>query len=130
MTSQKKIVISIQLSAVALLILGAEAADHTGNKFYWNYFADIALPIAFYYLLILVEGQFTFLEAWYAKAAAIFSLAALAEGLQYLEVYALGRIYDPYDFVAYAFGAVLAVAVDAWVLSPRISGLHSESDDD
>jgi len=110
---QKVIVILIQ-SVIAYLHIVGIGRNSTEMIFNLSasYFSDLALPFGFYFLLKMLEPQIAAVRRWWVKAGAVFLLAATAEALQYLGVYALGRTFDPLDFVAYAAGLLLAVCFD------------------
>ena len=105
--------------------MGAEWAGKSIRKFFHNYFADIALPFGFYFLLILNENKFPFLLQWYNKAAAVFLLVSTSEILQYFGIYALATIFDPIDFVMYASGVLFAAFVDIKLISKYYTSLHT-----
>ncbi len=84
---------------------------------YYSYFSDMLLPFTFYFLICLNEISMPFLRHWAVKSAIVFILPAIAETLQYFGVYALGVTFDPWDYVAYAVGTLLAAAVDVLVFT-------------
>ena len=76
------------------------------------YFGIVFIPFGYYLLLVLLEGKFKPMKKWYIKAGAVFTLCALSETLQYFDIYALARVFDPMDYVMYALGVVLAIFID------------------
>jgi hypothetical protein len=82
-----------------------------------GYFSDLTLPFAFYYLLCLIDDRVAALRPAASKAFAVFVASSGAELLQGAGIPALGRTFDPWDFVIYATGVGLAAALDAAVLS-------------
>lgn len=111
------IVIGIELFIALIFFVGADWAGQSVHRFFHNYFADIAVPLGYYFLLILVEDRWRFLRPWYRKALAVFLLVATSEILQFFGIYALARVFDPLDFVMYAGGVLLAALVDVQVIS-------------
>jgi hypothetical protein len=107
---QKKItiVIGIELFIALFFFIGADWARESAHRFFYSYFADIAVPFGYYFLLILIEDSFSFLRLWHNKALAVFLLVSTSEILQYFGIYALARVFDPIDFVLYASGVLLA----------------------
>jgi hypothetical protein len=93
--------------------------DHlpgTLRPLYSSYASDILLPLAMYFVLCLGRRNLGFLRDWRARAVAVLAAASAAEVLQGLGVPALGRTFDPLDFVMYAFGVLAAVLLDRVVL--------------
>ncbi len=123
---QKKIivVIGIELFIALIFIVGADWAGENVHGFFHNYFADIALPFGFYFLLILNEDSFLFLRPWHNKALAVFLLVSTSEMLQYFGIYALATVFDPIDFVMYAGGVLLAALVDTKLISKYYPAMH------
>ncbi len=111
------IVIGIELFIALIFFIGADWAGQSAHQFFHSYFADIAVPFGYYFLLILVEDTWRFLRPWYRKALAVFLLVAASEILQFFGIYALARVFDPLDFVMYAGGVLLAALVDVQVIS-------------
>lgn len=85
-----------------------------------SYFSDVTLPFAFYFLLCFIDDRVPRLRPPAAKAGVVFLAAAGAELLQAIGVPALGRTFDPWDFVMYAAGVGLAAAIDRFVLTPLL----------
>jgi len=121
MKNKKTIVVVTLLIVACFIVIGTEWAGETVHRLFHSYFADIALPFGFYFLLVLVEDKYKPVKRWYIKAAAVFFLCSLSETLQYFGVYALARVFDPLDYVMYALGVVLAAFVDR-VIYKRMIG--------
>lgn len=119
MINKKSVVVILLLLIACLFVIGGDWAGDTIHEFFHNYFADIAIPFGYYFLLVLFEDKFRPARKWYPKAAAIFVLCALSETLQYFGIYALARVFDPLDYLMYALGTCLAAFVDRMVF-PRI----------
>jgi len=100
-------------------------AEENVHRFFHSYFADIALPFGFYFLLILNEDSFSFLRPWHNKALAVFLLVSTSEILQYFGIYALASVFDSTDFLMYASGVLLAVLVDTRLISKYYPSLHT-----
>lgn len=126
-TRQRKIaiVVGIELLIALIFFMGGDWAGESVHRFFHNYFADIALPFGFYFLLILIEDNFSFLRQWHNKALAIFLLVSTSEILQYFGIYALANVFDPIDFVMYAIGVLSATLVDVQVISKYYPALHT-----
>lgn len=100
------------LIIAGIFIIGADWTNDTIHRLFHSYFADIALPFGFYFLIALNENNFAFLKKWYVKVGAVFTLCALSETLQYFGIFALARVFDLMDYVMYAIGVILAVFFD------------------
>ena len=124
-TKKTLIVVGMELSIALIFFVGADWAGKSVHGFFHNYFADIALPFGYYFLLILVEDRITVLRPWFGKALAVFLLAAASETLQYFGVYALARVFDPLDFAMYAAGVLLAALIDRQVISRCCREIHA-----
>lgn len=121
MKSKKTIVVITLLIITSLFIVGADWAGETAHQLFHSYFADIAIPFGYYLLLVLLEDKYKLIKKWYIKAGAVFVLCALSETLQYFDVYALARVFDPLDYIMYALGVVLAVFVDRIIFKKMFS---------
>jgi hypothetical protein len=121
---KKIIVIGIELFIALIFVVGADWASENVHRFFHSYFADIALPFGFYFLLTLIEDKYFFLRSWYGKALAVFLLASTSEILQFFGIYGLANVFDPFDFVAYASGAIFAVFVDIQIISKYYPEIH------
>lgn len=119
------IVLGIELFIALIFFVGADWAGESVHGFFHNYFADIALPFGYYFLLILVEDRLKILRPWFGKALAVFLLAATSEILQYFGIYALARVFDPLDFAMYAAGVLLAALIDRQVISRCCREIHA-----
>ena len=109
----KKLVVVITLLIIAsFFIIGADWTNENIRRLFHSYFADIAIPFGYYLLLVLVEDKYKPIRNWYFKAAVIFVLCSLSETLQYFGFYALARVFDPFDYVMYALGVLLAAFTD------------------
>lgn len=126
-TRQKKIaiVLGIEFVIALIFIIGADWASESVHRFFHSYFADIALPFGFYFLLILNEDSFSFLRPWYNKSLAIFLFVSTSEILQYFGIYALATVFDPIDFIMYASGVLLAALADTSLISKYYPAIHS-----
>jgi hypothetical protein len=107
------------MALIALVHLLRVGRHLQGSVFrlYYGYFSDVALPFGMYFLLCLNDVRYRVLRHWYVKAIVIFGLAASMEVLQGLRVRALGRTFDPLDFVAYGGGVLLAASVDRLIFA-------------
>ena len=118
-SKRKTLVVLIQLLIALFFIFGPKGLDEKRQLLYSSYFADIAIPFGFYFLLSITTGSWPVFNAWQTKAAAIFGLCSLSEILQYFGVYALAIVFDPLDFLMYAIGVLAAVIVDRAIF-PRL----------
>jgi hypothetical protein len=121
MKNKKTIVVITLLFIASIFVIGADWASETLHQLFHSYFADIAIPFGFYFLLVLLEERYTLIKKWYIKVGAVFFLCTLSETLQYFGVYALARVFDPLDYVMYALGVVLAAFVDR-IIFKRVFG--------
>lgn len=124
---KKKIAIVVGIEFVLALIffIGADWAGEGIHRFFHSYFADIALPFGFYFLLIPNEDTFSFLRPWHHKALAVFLFVSTSEILQYFGIDAFATVFDPIDFVMYAGGVLLAALVDIKLISKYYPAMHS-----
>ncbi len=118
---QKVLVVGIQLMLVVVLVVGSRVTSGWVRIWYSSYFADVALPFGFYFLLMVVGQQWAVLKEWWKKALAVFGLCAISETLQYMGIFALARVFDPMDYVMYGVGVLLAVVVERKVLARWVS---------
>jgi hypothetical protein len=121
MKNKKTIVVITLLFIASIFVIGADWASETLHQLFHSYFADIAIPFGFYFLLVLLEERYTLIKKWYIKVGAVFFLCTLSETLQYFGVYALARVFDPLDYVMYALGAVLAAFTDRVIFKRMLS---------
>ena len=118
---KRVVVVSIELVIAVLFVAGASPADPALQMLYQCYFADVAIPFGFYFLLSAQEGSVPALRYWWVKALAIFVLCATSETLQYFGIYALARVFDPVDYLMYGAGVLLAAFVDTQIFA-RVFG--------
>lgn len=112
MKNKKQVVVIVVLFIAAMFIIGADRANATIRRLFHSYFADIAIPFCYYFLLVFVEEKQSWLRHWYYKAIVVFGLCATSETLQYFGIYALATVFDPWDYVMYAAGVLAAALVD------------------
>jgi hypothetical protein len=112
MSKKKSLIILIALLTAGIFIIGADWANATIRRLFHSYFADIAIPFCYYFLLVLVEDKQPRLRPWYSKAILVFMLCAISETLQYFGIYALSSVFDPLDYAMYAAGVLAAALVD------------------
>jgi hypothetical protein len=115
------LVVGIMLVIALLHIIGV------GNylraslyRLYYSYFSDIVLPFGMYFLLCLNEGRVRRLKEWYVKGLLVAGVASSMEVMQAFGIPMLGRTFDPYDFVMYVAGVLLAALVDRLILHPLL----------
>ena len=123
---KKIIVIGIQLFLALIFVIGADWASADIHRLFHSYYADIALPFGFYFLLIMIEDSFSFFRPWHNKALAVFLLTSTSEVLQYFSIYALARVFDPLDFAAYMSGVLMAAVIDIQVISRFYPVMHEK----
>jgi hypothetical protein len=87
--------------------------------FVTGYAIDILLPFSSYFLLVAAAETFAMLRPWFVRTLIVFAVMSCAEVAQFLGRPVFGRTYDPWDFLAYACGALLAAVADR-VLLPRV----------
>ena len=121
MKNKKQVVVITLLFIATLFLIGADWANETISRLFHSYFADIAIPFGYYFLLVLLEDNYKPFQKWYIKAAAIFILCSVSEILQYFGIYALAIVFDPLDFGMYALGVVLAAIVDRFIFKRLFS---------
>ena len=112
MKSKKSVLVITMLLIAGIFIIGADWAGETANRLFHSYFADIAIPFGYYLLLILPADKYRFFSKWYFKAGVVFLLCSLSETLQYFQIYALARVFDPWDYLMYAAGTGLGAFFD------------------
>ena len=84
---------------------------------YSAYFTDIVQPFGLYFVLCLLEGRLTWVRPWWVKALIVFLIPTLMELLQGFGLNVLGRSFDPFDFLAYAAGGLLAALLERGALA-------------
>jgi hypothetical protein len=84
---------------------------------YSGYFTDLVQPFGLYFVLCLFEGRLTWVRPWWIKALIVFLIPSTMELLQGLGLDVLGRGFDPFDFIAYAAGGLLAALVERRALA-------------
>jgi len=122
---QIAIVVGIELALALIFFIGADWSNESVHRFFHSYFADIALPFGFYFLLIPNEDASLFLRPWHHKSLAVFLFVLTSEILQFFGIYALATFFDPVDFVMYAGGVLLAAFVDTKLISKYYPAMHS-----
>lgn len=115
MNRKKKLVIILEIIIAVFFVIGADYVSDTFHRLFHSYFADIFIPLGFYFLLKLAEDKYDALKKWSVKALAVFVLCAVSETLQYFGIFALARVFDPVDYLMYGTGALLAVVLDRLV---------------
>ena len=119
-TARRGVIICIQLLIAAAHVIGiGRYLEGDLAVLHRSYFSDIVIPFGYYFLLCLNRYPWPILNHAATKAAAVFLMAAAAETLQYLGIWALGSTFDPLDYVMYAAGAACAALVDTQVF-PRV----------
>lgn len=115
------ILICIPLSIVMFLDKFHHGAyfDHESLVYtlYNGYFTDIVQPFGLYFVLCLSEPWLTWMRPWRIKALIVFLLPSIMEILQGLGLNVFGRGFDPFDFLAYAVGGLLAALLERLALA-------------
>jgi len=96
---------------------------------YYSYFSDIVVPFGMYFLLCLINERFRLIKNWYVKAILVFGIASSTEVLQAFGVPLLGRTYDPFDFIMFGAGVLLAVFVDRFLFDRFLSCWSPKTED-
>jgi len=112
-TEKKILIVGIEL-VIALLHVVGIGRYSTNEMFilFTSYFSDLVLPFGFYFLLIIAADKIVFLRRKWIRAVVMIAIPSGAEIMQYFGVYALGRTFDPIDFLCYAIGVLVALLVD------------------
>jgi hypothetical protein len=84
---------------------------------YASYFNDLVQPFGLYFVLCLFERKSIWVRTWWIKALIVFLVPSAMELLQGLGLNVLGRGFDPFDFLAYAAGGLLAALVEQLALA-------------
>jgi hypothetical protein len=121
------VIVSINLVVAALHFVTGPDYRGPWRHFVTGYLIAITLPFAAYFLLAVNDETMRFLRPWFIKVGVVFAVISSAEVAQYLGKPIFGRTYDPWDFVAYAAGALLAAAADR-LLFPRIFHFWTEAE--
>ena len=114
MKNRKKrviLVVSLELIIASAFIVGADWTSPSIHILFHSYFADIFLPFGFYFLLT-INSDNKYLDKWWKRSVAIIILCVTSETLQYFGIYALAKVFDPFDYLMYASGALVAAFVD------------------
>jgi hypothetical protein len=115
------LVVFVQLVIAFFFVIGARWASRPVYIFYQSYFADIAIPLGFYFLLAIKGDESKYLNVWWKRVLAVFALTATSETLQYFGVFALARVFDPMDYLMYIIGVLLAAFVDRKIFTKAFS---------
>ncbi len=107
---RKTTIILINLVIGASHLITGENYSGPYPLFVNGYMIDILLPLGFYLLLTLFE--FAPLQNWMLRFALVFGLASVAEIAQGFGITIFGSTFDPFDFLMYALGALLAALLD------------------
>ena len=104
---------------VALLVAALHLVTGPGYRgpapgFVNGYLVDLLLPFSLVLLLGLVEH--TVLRPSWVRALLVFLVGSAVEVLQYSGLPLFGETFDPFDFLAYAGGALAAMAFERLVL--------------
>ena len=112
-TEKKILIVGIEL-VIALLHVVGIGRYSTNEMFilFTSYFSDLVLLFGFYFLLIIAADKIVFLRRKWIRAVVMIAIPSGAEILQYFGVYALGRTFDPIDFLCYVIGVLVALLVD------------------
>lgn len=111
------LVVFMQLIIATIFVIGARWTSPPVYLFFQSYFADIIVPFAFYFLLTMQADGNKYLNAWWKRALVILALTSASETLQYFDIYALARVFDPMDYLMYVIGVLLASFVDRKIFS-------------
>ena len=84
---------------------------------YYSFFSDIIIPFGMYFLICLNEGRSRWLKDWRVKSLLVFAVTSLTEVMQAFGLPILGGTFDPFDFLMFGTGALLAAFVDRVVLN-------------
>jgi len=118
---RKILVFILQIVVAVLFILGSRLSNYNLRIFYYSFFADLAIPFGFYFLLSLVQDKHPVFNKWQVKALSVFLLCSTSEILQFFGIFALARVFDPLDFVMYGIGILAAVLVDRILFARYLS---------
>jgi hypothetical protein len=124
MNGKKHVVVVIMLLIAIVFVVGADWAGPAAQRFFKSYFADIAIPFGYYFLLVLIEDKYHPFQKWYVKAIAIFTLCSVSETLQYFGIYAMATVFDPLDYAMYALGVLLAAFADRIIFTRLFRSWH------
>ena len=113
------IVVFIELLIALLFLVGADWTNTKIFILYHSYFADIFIPFGYYFLLT-INSDNKYLNKWWKRSLAVILLCATSETLQFFGIYALARVFDPVDYLAYATGALLAAFLDRKIFNKLI----------
>ena len=91
--------------------------DYPGpfKDFVNGYLIDILLPFTLYLLMGLTNKPM--INNIFFRGLFVFAIGVVVEILQYHNIPIFGRTYDVWDLVAYAFGVLLAIAFEHYILS-------------
>ncbi len=125
-TQLKKIAISAIMVPIALLHF-VTGSHYNGPfpLFVNGYLIDILLPFGFYFLLCL--GDSRFLRSWVVKGLLVFAATSAVEIAQYFRIPLFGHTFDPWDFIMYGLGILLAVFCDTLFFPRMFSFWRRES---
>ena len=117
--ARQKIFVVVAIMVPIALLHFVTGSQYNGPfpVFVNGHLIDILLPFGFYFLLGLSDSAL--LQSWMVKGLLIFTAASAVELAQYKGIPLLGRTFDPWDFVMYGLGVILAILCDL-VIFPRL----------
>ena len=106
----------VVITSIALIVGGLHFITGENYRgplpaFVNGYLIDILLPMTMVLLMSLF--QTAWLRSNIFRFCAVFGFGCFVEASQYFGYPVLGSTFDPLDILAYAFGSLLGLAVDA-----------------
>lgn len=117
--SRKPVVVAVCLAVAGVHLFTGPHYRGPLRAFVTGYLIDLALPFSLVLLLGVGLDRSPALRRPAVRAAAVFSVGATVELLQYFGVPLFGRTFDPLDFFVYAAGALAALAFERLAFAPE-----------
>lgn len=113
--ARARVMVGIVFVLVGIIHVGVSPRYHGPFRmFVTGYLVDILLPVALYLGLGLFQSAF--LRTAWIRALLVFGAGAVAETCQGFGIPLAGKTFDPLDYVAYAAGVALGLALEKRLL--------------
>ena len=119
MKTPKSTYIIVSISLFVGLLHFVIGPDYQGifRQFIRGYLIDILLPMNLYLLLqVSLRKHMSVKHARMAGAISTIVVGTTVETLQFYEIEFLGKTFDPWDFLMYALGVGLGMAIDLAII--------------
>lgn len=114
-----RVMVGVIVILVGIIHVGISPRYHGPFRlFVTGYLVDILLPVALFLGLGLFRAPF--LRSAWVRGLMVFSVGAVAETCQGFGIPLAGKTFDPWDYVSYAAGVAIGLALEKWVLYRKV----------